>query len=434
MKKSLTRVLALLFVVIIPQGLRAQETPAEKAARLEWFADAKLGIFIHYGIYSVNGIDESWSFFNGKISYEDYLKQLKGFTAKNYDPKQWAALFAEAGARYAVMTSMHHDGVALWDSKVNELNVVKKSPAKRDLVGPFCQALRDQGLKVGLYYSLLDWSHPDYPHFLRNQKRYENDSLRWMNFLAFVNAQIDDIALRYKPDLWWFDGDWDYNAAAWRAPEIRKKILANNPKAIINSRLQGYGDYDTPEQGVPVGRQKSEPWELCMTINDSWGYQPTDLAYKTPNEVIRIFADCVSLGGNLLLDVGPKPDGTIPEEQVKVLKALGRWTKKHEPAIFGTRPGLPRDWYGGPSTISKDSTKVYLFVEHKPNGPIMVKGLKNNVRTAWVVGQGNSLSYKVILKPYWAGHAGLLLIDLPEELLDPQVTVICLSLEGKVDF
>jgi alpha-L-fucosidase len=422
----------LLFSFLLPLQLFSQESPEAKAARMRWFADAKLGIFVHYGIYAVNGIDESWSFHNGKISHEDYMKQLNGFTAKRYDPKAWAALFAESGARYAVLTTMHHDGVALWDSKVNELNVVKKTPAKKDLVNPFCAAMREKGLKVGLYYSLLDWSHPDYPEFLRDKKRYENDSLRWKKYLGFLNGQLDELGNQHKPDLWWFDGDWEHSADQWKAKELRQKLFAQNPNVIINSRLQGYGDYDTPEQGVPVGKMKAPYWELCMTINDSWGYQATDKEYKSANEIIRIFADCISLGGNLLLDVGPKEDGTIPEEQVAVLKELGRWTGKHAQAIYGSKGGVSRDWFSGPSTISADSTKLYLFVEHKPNGKLMLKGLKNKVNTAFVVGKGTNLNYEVQMKPWWSQHPGLLLIDMPEESLDPQVTVICLSLDGKL--
>lgn len=162
-----------------------QEPSAGKAERMKWFHDAKLGIFIHWGIYSVNGIDESWSFYNGYISYPDYLKQLNGFTAAKYNPGEWASLIKESGAKYAVITSKHHDGVALWDSKAGDLTVVKKTPAARDLIAPLCSELRKDGIKTGLYFSLLDWSNPDYPNFTKNEKRYDNDSTRWARFTAF---------------------------------------------------------------------------------------------------------------------------------------------------------------------------------------------------------------------------------------------------------
>ena len=429
MKKTATLLLLLATSVT---SLFAQETAEEKAKRMQWFADAKLGIFVHYGIYSVNGIDESWSFYNGKISYANYMKQLKGFTAKHYDAQKWADLFAESGAKYAVLTSKHHDGVALWDTKMGDLSVVKKTPAKRDLVDPFCKAIREKGMKVGMYFSLIDWSHPDYPNFLKDQKRYENDPARWNKFLTFMNGQPDELGSRFNPDLWWFDGDWEFSADQWKAKDIRQKLFGYNPNVIINSRLQGYGDYETPENGVPLEKPKNPYWELCLTMNDAWGYQPTDKNYKTPNQVIRIFADCISMGGNVLLDVGPKEDGTIADEQVAILKELGRWTNKHQEAIYDTQAGIPREWYSGPSTLSKDGKKLYLFIEHKPNGPIAVKGLKNKVATAWVVGSGATINYKVMMKPWWSSVPGILYIDVPENELDNQVTVICLSLETPI--
>ncbi len=411
--------------------LRAQEE-IPKNERLAWFKDAKLGIFIHWGIYSVNGIDESWSFYNGYISYDDYLKQLNGFTAENYDPEYWAELIRKSGARYAVLTAKHHDGVALWDTKQSDLNVVDRTPAGRDLIGPFVKALRKEGLKVGLYYSLLDWSNPDYPNFTREIKRYEDDTVRWNKFVKFNFAQLEEIS-RYKPDLYWFDGDWEQSAEKWHAAEIRQFILSDNPSAIINSRLQGYGDYATPEQGVPINKPESPYWELCMTMNDSWGYQPHDTDYKTANQIIRILVDCISKGGNLLLDIGPKPDGTIPEEQVNILKELGRWTKKHAPAIYGTRAGIDCKYFNGYTSLSKDKKTLYLYVDSNPNGPLLVKGLRNKVNRIWVVGNGTKLTYKIMGKPYWSNIPGLLYIDLPGEVQDGQVTVIAVLLDGEID-
>jgi alpha-L-fucosidase len=398
--------------------------------RLEWFGDAKLGIFIHWGIYSVVGIDESWSFFNGYISYEDYMKQLNGFNAINYKPKKWANIIKESGARYAVITSKHHDGVALWDSKYSDLNVVKKTPAGRDLLMPFVKGLRKEKIKVGMYYSLLDWSHPNYPNFTRNEKRYENDTLRWEKFVKFNFGQIEEVLTNYNPDLVWFDGDWEQSAEKWQAKEIRELLLKKNPNIIINSRLQGYGDYATPEQGLPIRKPKEKYWELCMTMNDSWGYQGNDKNYKTPYQIIRIFADVISLGGNLLLDIGPKADGTIPEEQVHILKELGKWTKKNDQAIFGTNAGIPKEYFDGPTTLSKDGKILYLFVTGKPNGPIMLKGLKNKINSIWVVGSGIKLDHDIKMKAWWSKTPGLVFIDIPDNVLDKYITVIALSLAG----
>jgi len=421
------------FIIVLFFGqssVKAQKTEVD-TTKFEWFADAKLGVFIHWGIYAVNGIDESWSFFNGYISHEDYMKQLDGFTASNYNPEEWASLIKESGAKYSVITSKHHDGVALWDSKYGDLNVVKKTPAERDLLKPFVKSLRKEKIKVGVYYSLLDWSYPDYPNFTRTEKRYENDSVRWEKFVRFNFGQIGEVMDNYKPDLIWFDGDWEQSAEKWKAKEIRELLLEKNPKVIINSRLQGYGDYATPEQGLPIHKPKDKYWELCMTMNDSWGYQGNDKNYKTPYQVIRIFADVISHGGNLLLDIGPKPDGTIPDEQVHILKELGKWTKKHDKAIFGTEAGIPREYFEGPSTLDTENNILYLFVTGKPNGPVMVKGLKNKVNSIWVLGNGTKLEHEVKMKAWWSSIPGLVFIDVPEDVLDEYITVIALRLADK---
>ena len=430
-KKILVFILAVLFTADFA-SVSAQETGKEKAARMQWFKDARLGIFIHWGIYAVNGIDESWSFYNGYISYDDYMKQLNGFTASAYNPEEWASLIKQSGAKYAVLTSKHHDGVALWDTKMDGLSVVKKTPARKDLVAPFVNSLRERGLKVGIYYSLLDWSNRNYPNFTKNEKRYTNDSAKWEQFDRFNHGQIDEIAKNFNPDLYWFDGDWEQSAETWRAPEIRKLILDRNPDAIINSRLQGYGDYATPEQGLPVTRPEEEYWELCMTINDSWGYQQNDREYKSPGQIIKIFSECLSKGGNMLLDIGPKADGTIPAEQVSVLKELGKWTKKNAEAIYGTEAGLPAGYFYGPSTISKDSTMLYLFIHGNPKGEVMLEGVKNTINRIYVVGNGTKLIWREYLKPYWSNNSGLLFIDVPESVLDEYITVIAIVLDGKL--
>jgi alpha-L-fucosidase len=422
-------VLAGLLLLCVASTAQAQNNDTE---RMQWFSDAKLGIFIHWGIYAVNGIDESWSFFNEQISYDDYMKQLDGFTASDYNPQLWVELIKGSGARYAVLTSKHHDGVALWDTRLSSLNVVDATPAKRDLIMPFVEELRKKGLKVGLYYSLLDWSQPDYPNKTKSVKRYTADSLRWERFIKFDFGQITEISNNFRPDLYWFDGDWEQSADRWKAPEIRKMILDFNPTAIINSRLAGYGDYATPEQGLPTHRPDDRYWELCMTINDSWGYQGRDMNYKSPGQIIRIFAQCIGMGGNLLLDIGPMADGTIPAQQVEVLRMMGRWTTKHAQAIYGTVAGLPEGCFEGPTTMSKDSTTVYLFFTGNAGGELMLEGVKNRINQAVVEGNGTSLEFKEYLRPSWSDHAGVYFIKVPEEVLDEQMTVVSLSLDGKL--
>lgn len=432
LKKACGLIVLISAMQLIPDHLVIGQELLDKQQKMEWFKDAKLGIFIHWGIYAVNGIDESWSFFNEYLSHEDYLKQVDGFTAAKYDPKAWASLIAKSGARYAVLTAKHHDGFALWDTNYGDLNVAN-SPAKKDLIQPFVMELRKQKLKVGLYFSLPDWSYMDYPNFTRTKKRYEQDTSRWQRFINYFHGQLKELNNRYTPDLLWFDGDWEFNAETWQAKEVRSFLLDKNPNLIINSRLAGYGDYATPEQGLPIVKPEHKYWELCMTMNNSWGYQENDHDYKTPNQIIRIFADCISMGGNLLLDIGPKADGTIPQEQLTILHELGRWTKKHKEAIFGSRSGLPAGHFYGPSTLSKDGEILYLFLTQKPEHPIVIKGLKNPINRIRIVGDGTKLHHKVVGKQYWSNVPGLLYIDVPEERLDAQVTVIALQLKGKID-
>lgn len=407
----------------------------ENDNKMQWFKDAKLGIFIHWGIYSVDGVDESWSFYNKKMSYTDYMRQLNGFTAKNYNPDAWAQLIKESGARYAVITTKHHDGIALWDTKANNMSVAKLTPAHRDVLTPFFTAIRKVGLKTGAYFSILDWSHQDYPGFLKDSSRYQikNDTMRWKRYLDFYQKQIQELSEKFNPDLFWFDGDWEHSAAEWQAKKVRAMILKHNPDAIINGRLTGYGDYETPEQNFPITRPSLHPWELCMTSNNNWGYHPDDSAYKTPYQLITIFADVISNGGNLLFDIGPREDGWIPTEQVHLLKELGKWTNKYSNAIFNTVAGLPPGHYYGASTLSKDSSTLYLFVPNGDLGKIVIKGLYNKINSIKVLGADQSLGYKIVGKISWSPVPGLVYIDdIPATAMDEYMTVLEVKLDGPV--
>ena len=411
-----------------------EESPEDKSARMEWFSRAKLGIFIHWGIYAVDGVSESWSFYNKYLPYEQYMSQKEGFTASAYRPKDWAKLIKESGAKYTVITSKHHDGVALWPTKAGTLSIDRITPAGKDVLTPFVKEARKQGLKVGLYYSLLDWSHEDYPNFTKNETRYsiKDDPGRWQRFVDFDKAQLKELSSAYNPDLFWFDGDWEQTAEDWHAAEIVSQLREHNPSVVVNSRIAGYGDYGTPEQGVPTIRPSDKWWELCYTINDSWGFQHTDTNFKTPFMILRTFVDCLAMGGNLLLDIGPREDGTIPQEEVDVLKELGRWTSKHKEAVYDTRAGIPSEHFQGYSTLNEDGTILYLYLPYRPNGPVEVKGLMNKVNRVWVVGAGNMLNYKVYNKNYWNDIPGLLEIDVPDSVLDPSITVLAVLLDSPI--
>ncbi|MFT4017214.1 MAG: alpha-L-fucosidase [Agriterribacter sp.] len=426
MKKLL---LFIVNLVLLYLSVNAQTTESNK---MQWFKDAKLGIFIHWGIYAVDGVDESWAFYNKKMPYNDYMKQLNGFTAKNYDPEAWAQLIKETGARYAVITTKHHDGIALWDTKANNMSTAKLTPARRDVLTPLFTAIRNAGLKAGAYFSILDWSHQDYTGFTKDSSRYQikNDTMRWKRYLSFYQKQIKELSDNYNPDLFWFDGDWEHSAEEWQADKVRSMILQHNPNAIINARLTGRGDYDTPEQNFPVTRP-SRVWELCMTSNNNWGYHPDDSAYKTPYELITIFTDVIGNGGNLLFDIGPREDGWIPTEQVNLLKELGKWTNKHSTAIFNTVAGLPSGHFYGASTLSKDSSTLYLFVPAKNAGKLVIKGLNNKINSIKILGSDQQLNHKIVGKISWSPVPGLVYIDnIPEAAMDEYMTVLELKLDG----
>jgi alpha-L-fucosidase len=408
-----------------------------------WFPDAKLGVFIHYGIYAVGGAAESWSFYTGEMTHEQYMKQLDGFTASQYDPDAWAELFARVGARYAVLTARHHDGVALWDTAHRNLDVVRDTPAGRDLVTGFVDALRERGLKVGLYYSHSDWNHPDYastrhpvpgdepPSPYSHAEPGREDPEAWERYLAYRDGQVGELVDRFRPDVLWFDGEWERTEEQWRIGELAELILAGSPDTILNGRMLSHGDYATPEQGAPL-EAPDGPWELCLTINDSWGFRPQDLDFKSVRQLVRYFTETIGMGGNLLLDVGPREDGTIPTEEVERLEGLGGWIERHADAVYGTVAGLPAGHHYGPSTLSADLRTLYLVCFDAPRDSVAVRGLRNGVRRVTVLGTGAELGHHVT--GGLDAVPGVTWIDAPATAdLDEYATVLAVELDGELD-
>ncbi|MEV1082611.1 alpha-L-fucosidase [Streptomyces sp. NPDC050211] len=403
-----------------------------------WFTDAKLGIFIHWGIYAVDGVQESWSFYDDIVPYDTYMSQFERFTASRYEPRDWAKLFARAGAKYAVLTTRHHDGVALWDTAYGDLNV------GRDLISGYADALREQGLKVGFYYSHSDWSHPDYastrkpgrPPELEDNRYSEvaaefEDLSAWERFLVYRDGQIRELTSRYKPDLMWFDGEWDRSEEQWRIPELAALIRSEVPDVVFNARMLSEGDYATPEQGAPVVPPEG-PWELCLTINDSWGHQHHDHNHKSVDQLVRYFTETIGGGGNLLLSVGPREDGTIPREQAERLEGLGDWIAKHSEAVYGTERGLPAGHHYGPSTLSKDRRTLYLILFDAPRAEINVRGLLGSVRRVTVLGSGTELAHRITGGLHET--PGVLWIEPPAAAdLDPHATVLAVELDGELE-
>jgi alpha-L-fucosidase len=424
MKSSLIKAV-FLGLTLSAYHINAQVQTVDNSKKMEWFKNAKLGIFIHWGIYSVNGISESWSFFNNYINHENYMKQLNGFSASKYQPEQWVNLIKESGAKYAVITTKHHDGVSLWNSKAEKATTIpKQSLAKKDVLSPFVTALKNSGLKTGLYFSLPDWSHPYYDINTRTKKRYEikDDPKRWQNFISYYQSQLNELSSQYSPDLLWFDGDWEHTSEEWKASQTLDLLKKYNSDIIINSRLNSHGDYDTPEQGIPVVPPQNPYWELCYTMNDSWGYQPYDKTYKTPNMIVRTLADVISMGGNLLLDIGPRSDGTIPEEQIEILKNLGRWTSKNQHAIYETTRGIPFENYKGKSSLSTTKKSLFLYLEEAKNFT-KIYGLGIKPTSAKIIGDPSA----VIKTDYNAEKT--LTLNFSNVKFDKDITVVELTFD-----
>lgn len=423
-----------------------------------WFRKAKLGIFIHWGLYAVKGVPESWAIANANLSSEEYYKQCEGFTAENYDPDEWARYFKAAGANYAVLTTKHHEGFALFDTAYTDLNAVKATPAGRDLVDPYCRALREQGLKVGLYYTNTDWADDDHMRVIMNVSQEELEAMRkvptpfssmwcqgevapedraeleecWQRFMIRYKGEMVELLERHQPDVLWTDVMLTRNGFSWETPEVKQMIERISPNTICNGRLGDYGDYETPELYIPL-QPLSKEWELCTTFNDSWGFQPGDRNFKDVRQIVRMLCECISKGGNMLISVGPDAQGRLPEETKQQMLSLGEWTHKYAEAIYPTEAGLDPAYFLGGSTLTEDRKTLYLFAYDCSSGRVMLNGIRNRIRRVTSMANGEELAHRVIGGAGWINMPGCIWIDLPKEAMDDVCTVIKVEFDEPID-
>lgn len=323
------------------------ETKAQRDARMAWWRDAKFGMFIHWGVYSVpagyyngqpvKGIGE-WIMNKGKIPMAEYQKFAKDFTADKFDAAQFVATAKNAGMKYLVITAKHHDGFAMFDTKVNGWNIVQATPFKQDLLKALAEECRKQGIKLGFYYSQAqDWNNGGATYGAKWDKAQEHDMDDYINKTAI--PQITELLTKYGSDIpavvWW---DTPAGMTKERAAKIDAVIQKLRPGLIQNNRLGGgtKGDTETPEQHIPAQGYPGRDWESCMTLNNTWGFKKDDTAWKSTETIIRNLADIASKGGNYLLNVGPDSHGEIPVESVKRLAEVGEWMKVNGDAIYGT--------------------------------------------------------------------------------------------------
>jgi alpha-L-fucosidase len=464
MKTPLFRIsLAAALLSLFAGPLAAQETATQRDARLQWWREARFGMFVHWGLYS--GLAGTW---DGKAvatkgGMEWIQQRVKADTATYaqrsiplFKPtpgfaREWARLAKAAGCRYLVFTTKHHDGFALHDSKVSDYDA--GSVLQRDLVKEIVEACRAEGLRVGFYHSVIDWHHDQYeyakskqlPHPLKGQP-YPNGTRDHNKYLDYLHAEVKELVSNYgKVDVLW----WDYSAVdfqgdeAWRATALQQLVRAKQPAILMNNRLyrtpeagwkgmgtEGYtpqldprfGDFITPEQHIPATGMPGVDWETCMTLNTTWGYSDHDHAWKSDETLIRNLVDIASKGGNYLLNIGPKGDGSLTPETTKSFQAIGAWMKTNGASIYGTTasPFAKLEW----GRATRKGQTLYLHVFNWPADGTLLVPLQNQVRSVKLLAAPGA-AIKTTPSP-----AGLRL-QLPAKAPDAIATVIALQIAGE---
>lgn len=418
----------------------AGETAEQRDERMAWWREARFGMFIHWGLYAipagewngkpVKGIGE-WIMNKANISVEDYRPLKDQFDPKNYDPARWAQIAADAGMKYLVITSKHHDGFCLFETKTTDWDVVDATPYGKDLLKPLAKECRKRGVRFCTYYSILDWTHP-------SQRVKPVDKA---TYVADMKTQLRELIESCDPDVIWFDGEW---VPWWTEPDGRDLyayLLELKPSLIVNNRVgkgrkgmagfnrddQEYsGDFGTPEQEIPATGFPGVDWESCMTMNDTWGFKTHDHNWKSDKKLIDNLIDIASKGGNFLLNVGPTALGEIPEPSVERLATMGDWIDQYGEAIYGTAatPIEPPAWGRCTMKPTDDGYLLYLHVIDWPeDGVLTLPGITKLPKSSQLLGANSPLTTSV--------KDGALVIEVPETAPHPIASVIRLDCIGK---
>lgn len=396
------------------------ETPAgplpgddNRIERMKWWKAARFGMFIHFGVYSTIARHE-WVMEDEGIPVVEYAPHATTFRPREGSQRAWARLAKQAGMKYMVMTTKHHEGFCNFDTKQTEYCAPKQGPG-RDLVHEYVEAARAEGMHVGFYYSLMDWHHPD------GAKCATDEDAR-KRFVDYTHGLIHDLMSNYgKIDVLWYDVSWPLDAKGWESVRMNEMVFKLQPEIIVNNRNKLPGDFSTPEQHI-VAATDGRAWEACMTLNDSWGYQAADDNWKTSKTVIRNLISCVRDSGNYLLNIGPKGDGSIPEPSVRVLREVGEWMDVNGHTIYDSDPcQVRRSNY---ASFTRTGNTLYMHVHFWPGNYVAIAGLMTKVKSAKLVKTGETVPFK-------QDEFRVRFTDLPMEAPDYPVSTIAIECESE---
>ena len=426
-------IIPLFLVLAINASAQTTYTPTTENLRSrEWFQDAKFGMFIHWGVYSVLG-DGEWVMNTQFIDKQTYQKLPSFFNPVNYDPKEWVALVKAAGMKYITITSKHHDGFAMFDSKLTDWDIADRTPYKKDILKMLADECRKEGIKLFFYHSHLDWYQENYfPRGRTGQTTGRPEAGDWYKYLDYMDGQLTELLTNYgEIGGIWFDGFWDKKDADWRLEKTYKLIHSLQPATLISNNhhqavilgedFQAF-EKDLPGHNTTGFSEESEvgelPFETCETMNNSWGFNLQDKRYKSTKDLIQYMVKAAGYNSNFLLNVGPMPDGRIQPEFVSTLKEMGKWMEKNGETIYGTRGGpvAPKSW--GVTTIKNN--KIYVHVLNAEDSNLLIPDFGKKVKSI------TSFSSSVKLK--FKQDAYGITIVIPNEIIDKTDTIFVIEI------
>jgi alpha-L-fucosidase len=408
----------------LPELARSE---ANRAQRMQWWHAAKFGMFVHWGLYSVVGQHE-WAMEVEGIPIPQYERLAQHLVPKPNAALDWARLARRAGQKYIVMTTKHHEGFCLFDTRLTNYCAPQQA-CGRDLVREFVDAARAEGLRVGFYYSLMDWHHPD-------GARCATDEAARQRFVEYTHGLVRELMTNYgKIDVLWYDVSWPLTPEQWESERMNAMVFKLQPQIIVNNRNGLDGDFATPEQHIEAAKP-GRAWETCMTMNDSWGYQKADDAFKSPKRIVRNLVECAKGGGNYLLNIGPHADGSVPEEEVRTLEAVGSWMGRNGAAIYKAercqaQRGEFADFTRSGNTLF---THIYFWPGEtsasawldffNPSSVIAIGAVRTKVSAARLLASGQPVKLE-------QDDISLRLTGLPAKAPDDPVTVIALECDSE---